>query len=347
MDRRSFICGIAFAMALGAGSARADPVEDFYKGKQIEIIVGTGPGGGYDIYARLLAQHISRFVPGAPTAIVRNMPGAGGLRAANHIYQNAPRDGLSIGTFARDIITFGVLGGNANVQYDVRKFNWLGSASSFSTDAYILWARKSSGIATAEEARRSSKPLLMGATAASSSATVPLVLRDALGLNLKVITGYQDSGSVGLAVDRGEVDGQFASFSVIHLEKSHWLAADGPVRPLVQYVRTTRHPLLPDVPTARELAPNDHARLTIEVAEAAWAMSRPFVAPPGVPAERVEALRKAFIAVQNDPAYIRDAERARVDVSPMDGATMLGLINKFGDAPPDILDYMRKLQAAE
>jgi tripartite-type tricarboxylate transporter receptor subunit TctC len=350
MRRRAFIAGVMATAAVAGFEARADAVSDFYKGRQIEIIVGSSPGGGYDIYARLLAQHIARFMPGNPTAIVRNMPGAGGLRAANYLYQNAPKDGLAIAALAREIPTMGVLGGNPNVQYDVRKFNWLGSASSFSGDAYILWARKQSAAKTIDDLRRpGGSPLLIGATSSTSAAgTIPVLLHDALGLNLKVIPGYTDSGAVALAVDRGEVDGQFASFSVIHLEKPHWLDADSPVRPLVQYARATRHPLLADTPTARELAKDEHSRQLVEANEAPWAMSRPFAAPPGIPEDRAAALRQAFIAVQNDPGYLADAARAKVDTSPLDGASIVQLIDKLADAPPDIREYMRKqMQGAD
>ena len=339
---------VVAGLALCAPAARADSVADFYRGKQIDIIVGSSPGGGYDIYARLLAQHMPRFIPGNPSIIVQNMPGAGGLRSANYLYQSAPKDGTTIGIFQRDMTMLGVLGGNPNVQYDVRKFGWLGSASSFSTDAYILWERKNGPVKTiADVLGPNGPPLLMGATGAGSSAgSVPTLLHDALGLNIKVIPGYVDSAAVGLAVDRGEVDAQFASFSVIHLEKPHWLGPDSPVIPLLQYGRVTRHPDLPNVPTARELAPNEHSRLLIELAEAPWAISRPFVTPPGVPDERVAALRQAFMAAQADSAYLADAARAKVDVSPMDGVSVLQLIDKMADAPPDLLDYMRQHQSS-
>ena len=341
--RRAITTGLA-CLAFSTLAAAADEVEDFYRGRQIDIVVGTAPGGGYDIYARMLAQHMPRFLPGCPLINVRYMPGAAGLRATNYLYASAPKDGTVIGTFARDMAVLGVLGGNPNVQFDVRKFIWLGSMSSFASDGYMLWARRDAHIKSLEDARKPGvAPLLLGASgAASSSSMVPNLLHDTLGLSLKVINGYQDSAAVGLAVDRGEVEGQFASFTVIHHEKAHWLTANSPVRALLQFVRTSRHPLLPDVPTARELAPNDRAKLLIEFAEAPYLLSRPFAAPPGVPPARAAALRKAFMDVQTDPAYLADAERLKADVSPMSGDDILALIERLATASPDALDYMRK-----
>ena len=341
------VAGLAF-VTIGAVATRADDVADFYRGKQIDIVVGSAPGGGYDIYTRLLAQHMPKFVPGNPVINVRYMPGAASLRATNYLYASAPKDGTVIGTFGRDMAVIGLLGGNPNVQFDARKFTWLGSMSSFSSDGYMLWARKNSHIQTIEDARKPGvEPLLLGAAGvASSSSMVPNLLHDTIGLNLKVINGYSDSAAVGLAVDRGEVDGQFASFTVIHSEKAHWLGPASPVRALLQFVRTTRHPLLPDVPTARELARDDKARLLIEFAEAPYALSRPFAAPPGIPDDRAAALRRAFAAVQSDPAYLADAERLKADVSPIDGDAILKLIDRLAGAPPDVLDYMRKLMGS-
>src|SRR5437588_5295367 len=147
-------------------AARADPVANFYGGRQVNLIVGYGPGGGYDIYARLLARHLGRFIPGHPTVVVQNMPGAGSLRAVNYLYNVAPKDGATIGTFARNMPLLGLLGGNSNVQFDPRRLTWLGSTSSFTNDAYILLVRKDAPVKSIEEARRPDFPaLVLGATA--------------------------------------------------------------------------------------------------------------------------------------------------------------------------------------
>src|SRR6266403_263047 len=262
--------------ALAATPAHADTVADFYKGKQINLIVGYGPGGGYDTYARLLARHFGRFVPGNPNVIVQNMPGAGSLRAVNYLYNVAPKDGATIGTFSRNMPLIGLLGGNSNVQFNPRKFTWLGSTSSFVNDAYILIVRKDAPV-------KSMKP--------------------------------------------------------------EWLKLDSGFRVLVQFARATRHPDFPDVPTARELAKNEAARALIELAELPYALSRPFAAPPNLPAERAKALQRAFLAVHGDPEYLEDAARLSLDVSPIGADDILHAIDRIAVAPPELLDYVRRLLA--
>ncbi|MDB5642485.1 MAG: family tricarboxylate transporter, receptor protein, partial [Hyphomicrobiales bacterium] len=201
---------LAAVFCLSALSAHAEPVADFYRAKQLTVIVGYGPGGGYDLYARLLARHISRHMPGAPAAIVQNMPGAGSLRAANFIYNTAPRDGTAFGIFARNVPLMGLSGHNAAVQFDPRKFNWIGSSSSFADDAYLMFARKAATHATIDAARDpKGAPIILGSTGEGSPGyDVPNLLRDVLKLNLKIISGFPDGGSVNLAADRAEVDGR-------------------------------------------------------------------------------------------------------------------------------------------
>jgi tripartite-type tricarboxylate transporter receptor subunit TctC len=175
------------ALVLGALPARADEVADFYRGRQVDVIVGYGPGGGYDIYARLLARHLGRFIPGAPDVIVRNMPGAGSLRAVNYLYKIAPKDGATIGTFSRNMPLIGLLGGNADAQFDPRRFTWLGSSSSFVNDAHVLIVRKDAPVKSIEEARRQDlAPLVLGGNVEGGTANdVPIILRDTIGLHVK------------------------------------------------------------------------------------------------------------------------------------------------------------------
>ena len=339
----------AFAAALACGSAAvADPVADFYRGKQIQLVVGYGPGGGYDVYARLLAQHLPRYIPGNPTIVVQNMPGAGSLRAANFIYNTAPKDGTAFGTFGRDMPLMGILGSNSNVQFEGRKFTWLGSSSSFGPDAYTLYVRNDSPVKTAEDARRPGGPtILMGSTGeGSSGADVPALLQQTTGLRFKVVMGYPDSNSIFTAVERGEVDGRFASYTVMNTSRPGWLTPDSGLHPILQYVRATRHPRMPDVPTARELALNEDARALIELAELPWMVSRPYAAPPGIPADRAKALQDAFIAMHKDADYLEAANRLQADVSPISGDDILNLLDKLSAAPPAQLEAMRKLQAS-
>src|SRR5215471_14997979 len=308
----------AFAL-LASASAHADEVADFYKGKQINVVVGYGPGGGYDIYARLLARHFGRFVPGNPNVVVQNMPGAGSLRAVNYLYRVAPKDGTVIALFSRNMPLIGLLGGNANAQFDPRRFTWLGSTSSFVNDAYVLIVRKDAPVKSIDEARRQDlPPLVLGGTAeGATGADVPAILRDTIGLHVKQVVGYPDSTAIFLAIERGEVHGRTVDLSSVKWVKPEWLKPDSGFRVLVQFARTTRHPDFPDVPTARELAKSEAARALIELAELPYALSRPFAAPPNLPAERAKALQRAFLAVHGDPQYLADAARLRVDVSPI------------------------------
>jgi tripartite-type tricarboxylate transporter receptor subunit TctC len=332
---------------LAGPQAHADPVADFYKGKQLNLIVGFGPGGGYDIYARMLARNLGRFIPGNPTVVVQNMPGAGSLRAANYLYNISPKDGTAIGTFARNMPLLGILGSNPNVQFNPHRFTWLGSSSSFANDAYILIVRSDAPVKSIDEARRADLPaLVLGGTAEGATGNdVPVILRDTIGLHVKQVVGYPDSGAIFLAIERGEVMGRTVDLSSVKAVKPEWLKPNSGYRVLVQFARATRHPDFAEVPTARELAKNEGARALIELAELPYALSRPFAAPPDVPAERAKALQAAFLAVHRDVDYLDEAARLRIDVSPIGGEEVLAAIDRIANAPLELLDYLRKLLA--
>jgi len=335
------------AAALAVSAAHADPVADFYTGRQLNLIVGYGPGGGYDIYARLLSRHLGRFIPGHPTIVVQNMPGAGSLRAVNYLYNVAPQDGSTFGMFARNMPLIGVLGGNSNVAFDPRKLTWLGSSSSFVNDAYVLIVRKDAPVKSIDEARRHDlPPLVLGGTAEGATGSdVPIILRDTISLHVKQVVGYPDSTAIFLAIERGEVHGRTVDLSSVKSVKPEWLRPDSGYRVLVQFARATRHPELPDVPTARELAKNERSRALIELAELPYTLSRPFAAPPGLPAARAKALQAAFLAAHHDSQYLEEAGKLRIDVSPIDGEEVLRAIDRIINAPPELLDYVRKLLA--
>src|SRR5437867_439802 len=259
---------IATMTMLAVGQARADAVSDFYKGRQLSLVVGYGPRGGYDVYARLIARHLGKYIPGNPTIVVQNMPGAGSLRSLNYLYNAAPRDGSVIATFARDMPLIGILG-NPNVRFEPRKFIWLGSSSSYGNDAYLLFARTDAQVKSFADARRAGgPPLLLGGTSEGTSGNdVPPVLHDALGLNLKLIAGYPDSNALFLAVDRKELDGRGVGLSSVQSSHAQWLQPRSGMHVLVQFARATRHPAFSDVPTARELATSDASQALIELAE--------------------------------------------------------------------------------
>jgi tripartite-type tricarboxylate transporter receptor subunit TctC len=350
--RALFLLAASFLAIVGFfGSARAeDKVADFYQGKKITLIVGYGPGGGYDQVARTVARYMGKYIPGNPDIIVQNMPGAGSLAAANDLYSIAPKDGTTIGIFGSDIPLVGLLGTNPAVKFDPRKFDWLGSSSSYANDAFILLVRAGAADKTIADATRPNGPPLVlgGSGAGGRDADAPKILHDTLGLNIKQILSYPDSPSLFLAVERGEIDGRMFDYSAVKTNKPQWLKPGGGFNILLQFARATRHPELPNVPTARELAPNSAARELIEFAETPiLTMSRPFTAPPDVPADRYEALEKAFVAVHRDPQFLADAQKLGLDISPVDGQAMRDALERMAHGSPATFDYMKKLMAAE
>ncbi|HEY3658723.1 MAG TPA: tripartite tricarboxylate transporter substrate-binding protein [Steroidobacteraceae bacterium] len=345
---RIWIAPCLAAALLTPPQAGAQTAEQFYKGKTITLVIGNGPGGGFDVYGRLLGRHIGRYIPGHPNVVVQNMPGAGSLLAANYLYNVAPKDGTAFGLIARNMPLLGLLGDNSNVRYDPRKFTWLGSSSNFSSDAYVLIARKDGAVKSIEDARGpGGSPLLLGGTAeGGTSSDVPRILHDTIGLNMKLIVGYRDSAAIYFAMENGEVHGRMNELSSLRSSRPSWLAPDSPYRLLVQYARATRHPNFPDVPTARELALTDSARALIEFTESPFTMAWPYAAPPGVPEDRARALQEAFAAAHRDPQLLAEAARAGVEVSPVSAGELLHSIDDLSRAPPETFDYVKKLLAA-
>ena len=335
---------ILLPLLLIAASTQKDPIGQFYRDKQINLVVSSGAGGSHDIYARLLARHLGRYVSSGPPVVAQNIPGVSGLRAANYLYNFAPRDGTAIGMFARTVPLLGLLGGS-NVQFDPRKFIWLGSPASFQNDANILIVRNDAPVKSIEEARRTDlPPLILGGSADGGiSNDVPIILRDTIGLHVKQVVGYPDSPAIFKAIEHGEVHGRTVDLSTLKSVRPDWLKPDGGFRILVQFARASRHPQLPEVPTARELARNEAARSIIELAELPYSISRPVAAPPGLPVERAAALARAFREVQRDAQYLEDATSLRLDVSPVDGDEVLRAIEAVASGPPEFLEYARKL----
>jgi tripartite-type tricarboxylate transporter receptor subunit TctC len=239
----------------------------------------------------------------------------------------------------------GLIGNNANVRFDPRKLTWLGSSSSYANDAYLLMTRKDAAVKSIADARvPGGPPLVLGGTAEGATGNdISTVLRDALALNIRIIVGYPDSNALFLAADRKETDGRFVGLSAVASSHPEWLKPDSGIQVLLQFARVTRHPQFPDVPTARELATNDRARALIALAELPYRLSRPFAAPPGLPGDRAKALQAAFLAVHQDPDYLDEARRLKVDVSPIGGEEVLRAIDAIAGAPPDLMDYMKKL----
>ena len=240
-----------------------------------------------------------------------------------------------------------LLGGDRNVQFDPKKFTWLGSSSSYANDAYVLMLRKDAPVKSIADARRpGGPPMVLGGTAeGSTSDDIPILLRELLGLHIKLIAGYRDSGVLFLAIDQNEVEGRTVGLSSVRSAHAQWLAPNSDMRVLLQFGRATRLPDFPDVPTARELAPDARSRALIALAELPYLLSRPFAAPPGLPAARAKALEAAFLAVHKDPAYLADAAKLNVDVSPVGGDAARAAIDRLAATPPALREALKKLLA--
>lgn len=335
--------------AMVSSQSLANPLGDFYKGKQIQVIVGYGPGGGYDVYARLMARHMGKYIPGSPTLTVQNMPGAASLIAANYIYNRAPRDGTVFGIIDRGLPLMAVVKSNPNVQFDPTKFNWLGSSSNGADDAFVIMARKDAQARSLEDIRRKEGPTLrVGVTAKGATDTeAAKLLRDVVGLNIQIIAGYRSGNDINLAVDQGEVDARPTTYSSLFSTKLEWLKPDGNMHVLVVMGRDSRMPQFPEIPLVRELVSDPKDKDLVDLADMPFRAPWPWAAPPEIPADRAKALQEAFLATSRDDAYREEAKKLALDVTPMDGGDVLGMIKRASTFSPDVLNRMRALQNEE
>lgn len=331
------------AASLSGSGAGAD---DFYKGKTISLVVANAAGGGYDLYARLLARHMGRHIPGEPGIVVKYQPGVGGLVMANAIYASAPRDGLTIGLMARANPLERVLE-NPAANFENENFTWLGTASSFADDAYGLVIRADSPVKRIADAQHANPPLVFGGVAAGGTDTdLLLVARNIFALNLRLVRGYGGVPDINLAIQRGEVDGQAIGTSALRASMGDWYAA-GKLRFLVQFGHDTRWRGLPDVPTAHELARSADDNALISLAELPLKMARPFIAPPGLPPERAAILKQAFMETQRDPAYLAEAKELQVDISPLSGGEIAGILQRIARSPPALIQRYKDILASK
>ena len=341
------LAAVGLIIALAAAPVQAQTVEEFYKGKRITVTVGYGPGGGYDVFARLLARHIGRYIPGNPSFVVQNMPGRGQPDRGELPLLGGARDGTAFGLFARDMPLLGLMGHNAKVQFDPRKFTWLGSSSNFSDDAYVMIVRDDAPVKSIAEMRSPGGPVLvLGGTAdGATGGDVPRILQEALGLNnLKLVLGYRDSAAVFLAMERNEVSGRTTDLSAIQSARPDWLKPGGGYRLLVQYGRLTRHPNYPEVPTARELATTESGRALIEFTETPLlTMARPYAAPPGVPADGPRRLQAAFLAAHRDRQFLDEAAKLGIYISPVSAEEMAASIERMAQSPKALFEQVTRL----
>jgi tripartite-type tricarboxylate transporter receptor subunit TctC len=295
----------------GSGPVQA---QSFYEGKTIRIIVGLAAGGGFDAYARLIARHMARHIPGKPTIIVENMTGAGSVIAANHLYRVARPDGLTVGHFLGSLILGQVLG-QPGIEFDARKFEFIGAT--VKEDA-VCGLTRASGITSIEQWMAAKTPVKLGGSGLGSPPdNVARLLRAALGLPIQVVSGYKGTSEIRLAADSGEVAGGCWSWESMRATWRGALDAGNVV--VVLQVAAKEFPDLRGVPLALGLAKTDEARRLIQVAQATGAYSRPFVLPPGTPRERVQLLRKAFQETLKDKEFLAEAEKARLTLDPVSG----------------------------
>ncbi len=327
---------ILAGLAIWTSTARAQTVEDFYKGKTLTMVVSAGVGEGFDTNARLVAKHLGSHLPGNPTIIAKNMPGAGHVLAANYLFNDAPRDGTTICGIAPSIIIHQLLDGRG-ARFDVSKFGWLG-ATDFSNQAAYVWYR--TGIKTLAETRQ--REVLIGGTGAGSySVLYPALMNNLLGTKFKVIAGYKSTKDIDIALERGEVEGRAGhAFSSLKAFNGDWIK-DGKINILVQF-GNTRDPDFANVPLATELASTEAARRVFELYDVQIAVGRPFLAPPDVPADRLAALRKAFDETVRDPAFRADAAKAKMEIHPLNAATVQGLIERVASTPSDVIAMAKR-----
>jgi len=326
---------VAIALALVPAAARAQSVEEFYRGKSITLILGFSTGGLNDIAGRLIGQHLGRFIPGQPRLIPQNMMGAGGLVAANHLYNVAARDGSVLGVLDRNTAQTGIRG-VANVKFDPLRLIWLGSLSDYSTDAYPFWVGARHQAKTIADINRLPTPTRVGAVGGGTNMLIALLAKEALRLNLQVIRGYTGGPALLLAIERGEIEGVTLGLSAVIAEyPQKWENKE--LTPLIQFGRTTRLGQLAEIPTAREYAPTEEARALVEFAELPFLISQPFVAPPDLPPDRIAALRTAFGRMVRDEAFIADAKRRRVELSPIDGQAVRAVLMRAAGTPRDVI----------
>jgi tripartite-type tricarboxylate transporter receptor subunit TctC len=319
------------AVSLWPAHAGAQTVEEFYKSKPITMLVGSAAGGGYDIYGRVLARHMSRHIPGNPGIIVKNMPAAAGLAAASALYATAEKDGSVIAAFTNGA-AMDPLFGNPGARFDAQKFNWLGSIGKLQ-NVCATWHL--SPVRTIEAAR-SREVIVAGAGATSNTAIVPKTLNALIGTKFKLIAGYDAGTGLTLAMERGEAEGVCGlSWSTIKVSRPHWIR-DKLLNVIVQ-MGLTPLPDLPDVPSALDLVTDPEKKGVLTLILIRQEAGRPFAAPPGVPAERIAALRRAFEATLVDPEFRTDAEKAQLEIEPLTASEIEQFLAMAYGAPPAIV----------
>jgi tripartite-type tricarboxylate transporter receptor subunit TctC len=326
---------LAIAILLAAGSpASAEDVAAFYAGKSIRLVVGVDVGSGYDVNARLLGRHMAAHIPGNPSFIVQNQPGAGSATMTSQLYAAGPFDGTVIGAAFAGMPTLPLLQGGG-ARFDPTKLIWLGNTN---RETHVTYVWHTAPVQSLAEAK--SRELIMGAQApGSSQVDFPLVADALLGFKFKVVAGYQSTAKINLALESGEVQGTIAAWTTLKTLSSDWLK-DGRIKVIAQWALRP-NPELPGVPNVLDAASTEGERAALRLVLARLDIGRPFFLPPNVPADRVAALRQAFDAVMKDPAYLAEAEKLKIDVDPLTGAELAALVAQVAQTPADTVGRVR------
>ena len=325
-------------VALGLGAAlpasAQDDVAAFYRGKQLRMVVGSAVGGGYDLFARIVARHIVNHIPGRPHIIVQNQPAAGGAVMTNQLYGQGPKDGTVIGVPINGIPTAPLL--QSGTQFDATKLIWVGSTN---REAYVAFVWHTAPVESIADLR--SREVVVGATTPGTTMVdFPLLVNDILGFKFKIVRGYQGTPQINLAIERGEVQGMGGiGWASVKAQTPHWIS-DKKIKVLAQY-GLKRHPELSDVPTMLELARSDADRQAMTMLFARTEYGRPYFLPPDVPEERVAALRRAFDATMKDTAFIAEVAKLQFDVDPLTGEQVQALVAQLAATPREIVARVR------
>jgi tripartite-type tricarboxylate transporter receptor subunit TctC len=329
------LLGLSVLLAAASPApAQQEDVAAFFKGKTLRLMVGIGVGSGYDINARLLARHMAAHIPGQPTIIVQNQPGAGSLTMTNALYNTGPFDGTVMGASFNGMPTTPLLQ-PAGVRFDPVKLSWLGSTN---RETQVTYVWHTVPVQSLDELK--TKELVVGAQAPGSTQyDYPVLVNHLFGFKFKVVTGYQSTSKINLAMESGEVQGTLANWSTLKALSSNWLA-EKKVKLIAQWA-LKKHPELPDVPLALDLAKTDADRLALMLALARLEYGRPFFLPPNVPAARLDALRRAFDATMKDPAYLAEADKLKIEVDPLSGEEVATLVEQVSRTPADTVARVR------
>ena len=334
MSKQSLTCRLAataFVFASIAGGAHAESAEEFFKGKQVSLIVGYNPGGSYDVYSRFAAQMLPRYIPGNPVITVKHMPGVGSVKAANYLYGQAPRDGLTIGMIGQQLALTQALR-DAAVSYDMRRFGWLGRFTPI-IEVSLTW--HTSPTKTITDAMN--RETVMAATSAGATTEMmPGLMNKLAGTKFKMIKGYPGTTGTVLAMERGETEGAHATMENLLFGKPAWLR-EKTVNVLVQYAQA-RHPAVPSVPAMVEFGKTAEDKQVLNLFGSTAEIGRALMTPPDLPAERLAVLRRAVEAMLADPAFKAEMDKRNLEFGPMSGAELQRLIGQTLDVSPDVIN---------